>query len=776
MEVKLKFTIIQALVILVYGFLTFESAYTQDLSAKKKILMLYGSIEITQWQRNFGVSFYDELTGSQNPKVSITNEHLASDYLSGDVEPETILAYLRDKIAASPVDLVVGVLPGANKFLTNYGHLLFPEIPKIHLLPGQVDKENSKALSRSIIIKSSSSVALDNNVERIFSILPNTKQLYIICGSGYLDQFFLSLVKNSVRRLENSINVTYWVGVPYDELMERVAKIPKHSAIIFTTFAEDIKKRKYASLDFFPQLSDKANAPVFGFLDTLMGKGILGGNLTSAKLYGQKTAQISLEILSGKPLSSFPSISGISKDFYDWRQLKRWRISEDHLPPGSQVLYKTETFWEENITEIILTVSIISLQTLLIIALVSALKRRRTTEKQLIKSESTARALLNMPMATVILLDQNGRVLDANEIAIQLFSTSRASFLGSSVWDFIPDQLAESRKKKVDQVIKKGKLIRFEDERDGKWLDNILNPILDEQGNVTRIAVIAQDISLRKQAEIELLNYRDHLEDLIEIRTAKLAKTNLELQQEIEERQKIEKALKKTLIALEDSNRELDDFAYIASHDLKEPLRGINNFSTFLIEDYGNILDKEGVRKLETLVTLTNRLKTLIDDLLTFSRMGRTELSIQETDMNVILLEVLETLSILMEEKRVEIKVPNPLPTVYCDNIRIKEVFRNLISNALKYNDKENPWIKIGYFDNKFYISDNGIGIKEKHFDDIFRIFKRLHARNKYGGGTGSGMTIIKKIIEKHQGKIWLESKLGQGTTFYFTLGGHIDE
>jgi len=225
---------------------------------------------------------------------------------------------------------------------------------------------------------------------------------------------------------------------------------------------------------------------------------------------------------------------------------------------------------------------------------------------------------------------------------------------------------------------------------------------------------------------------------------------------------------------LERSNNELDSFAYIASHDLKEPLRGIHNYSNFLIEDYGEILDEDGQSKLRTLIRLTQRMEDLIDSLLHFARLGRIDFSMQLTDLNKILDNILDLLSARIEQENIEILIPKPLPTIYGDYVQITEVFNNLVANAIKYNDKDQRWIEIGYIEDtkplQFYVKDNGIGIKNKHFDTIFRIFKRLHGHNKYGGGTGAGLSIVQKIVEKHGGKIWVESIYGQGTTFYFTL------
>ncbi len=236
---------------------------------------------------------------------------------------------------------------------------------------------------------------------------------------------------------------------------------------------------------------------------------------------------------------------------------------------------------------------------------------------------------------------------------------------------------------------------------------------------------------------------------------------------------------------LEYSNAELDSFAYIASHDLKEPLRGIHNYAGFLIEDYQHRLDPDGLEKLQTLVRLSQRMEALIESLLYYSRVGRVNLSVGEVRLDDVLRETLELLQPRIDELDAEIVIPRPLPTVSCDRVRIGEVFANLIANGLKYNDKPGPRVEIGYYEPEealslghdaaagpvLYVRDNGIGIRAKHYETIFRIFKRLHGRSDYGGGAGAGLTIARKIIERHGGRIWLESVLGEGTTFFFTLG-----
>jgi signal transduction histidine kinase len=232
---------------------------------------------------------------------------------------------------------------------------------------------------------------------------------------------------------------------------------------------------------------------------------------------------------------------------------------------------------------------------------------------------------------------------------------------------------------------------------------------------------------------------------------------------------------------LERSNQELDDFAYIASHDLKEPLRGLFNHATFLLEDYKDKIDEDGVRRLTRLGLLCQRMERLINDLMYFSRLGRADLAVQETDPNAVIAEIQQMMETVLTERHARIVVPRVLPRIVCDKPRVTEVFRNLITNAVKYNDKAERVIEIGFLEsaisdqgverNIFYVKDNGIGIDPEYHHEVFRIFKRLqNAPDGEENGTGVGLTFVKKIIERHGGSIWLESAPGKGTVFYFSL------
>ena len=196
------------------------------------------------------------------------------------------------------------------------------------------------------------------------------------------------------------------------------------------------------------------------------------------------------------------------------------------------------------------------------------------------------------------------------------------------------------------------------------------------------------------------------------------------------------------------------------------------------------MLHEDGIAKLQTLVRLTQRMEDLINSLLHYSRLGRTELSRHPTNLNDLVRQSIDTLRISQPQQPIEFRLPRLLPTIECGT-QVSELFINLISNAIKYNDNTEKWVEIGWLESEtgsgkdpipytFYVRDNGIGIAQHHLERIFQIFKRLHAQDEYGGGTGAGLTIVQKIVERHGGKIWVESTPGEGSTFYFTLSAAV--
>jgi len=217
-------------------------------------------------------------------------------------------------------------------------------------------------------------------------------------------------------------------------------------------------------------------------------------------------------------------------------------------------------------------------------------------------------------------------------------------------------------------------------------------------------------------------------------------------------------------------NQELKDFAYIVSHDLKAPLRGIASLAEWVLNDYGDRLDDEGKDMLRLMGGRVRRMSDLIDGVLQYSRVGRVKEEKMMVDLQILVQDVIDAIA---PPKGLKIAIDTELPKLIAEKTRMHQLFQNLLSNAIKYIDKPDGEIHIGHSEKngfwEFYISDTGVGIEERHFDKIFQIFQTLVPRDQ-SESTGVGLAIVKKIVEIYRGKIWVKSEINQGSTFYFTL------
>lgn len=241
---------------------------------------------------------------------------------------------------------------------------------------------------------------------------------------------------------------------------------------------------------------------------------------------------------------------------------------------------------------------------------------------------------------------------------------------------------------------------------------------------------------------------------------------------DVTKREEVEHALSTYAESLKKSNLELEQFAYVISHDLQAPLRMISSYTQLLAKRYQGKLDQNADDFIKFIVDGASRMSDLIKDLLTYSRLATRAEPFKPVEANQILTDTLDTLKMAMEESNAAVTA-DPLPAIMADATQLRQLFQNLIGNAIKFHGQEPPKIHIKAEKNEknwlFSVTDNGIGIPQDQFERIFIIFQRLHTEAEYPG-TGMGLTICKKIVERHGGRLWVESKEGQGSTFFFTL------
>jgi PAS domain S-box-containing protein len=368
------------------------------------------------------------------------------------------------------------------------------------------------------------------------------------------------------------------------------------------------------------------------------------------------------------------------------------------------------------------------------VAVEEDITEQKRMEETLQASEARYRGIFEGVQDAIFVESLTGEILDVNTRACEMFGYSRQEMLTMTVDDLVPEgHLAIIPGDSSTADIPDNPVETVNVRSNGETFPVEITTRLQEIGRETVMLVVVRDIT---------------------------------------ERKRVEKALEQSKLELERSNADLERFASIASHDLREPLRAVSGFANLLARHYGDRLDAEAEEYIDYILDGTNRLQGLIDALLTYSQVGTRGKAFETTDCEEILDRVTSNLTVAIEESGALIS-HDPLPTVMGDRVQLEQLFQNLISNAIKFRGKDRPEIHIGLINKnvewEFSIKDNGIGIEPQFADRIFVIFQRLHTQEEYPG-TGLGLAICKRIVERHGGRIWVESEFGKNSTFYFTL------
>jgi PAS domain S-box-containing protein len=382
-----------------------------------------------------------------------------------------------------------------------------------------------------------------------------------------------------------------------------------------------------------------------------------------------------------------------------------------------------------------------SAEGILVTAAIRDISARKTDEKHLAQMESKYRGLLEAAPDAMVVVNQGGDIVLLNLQAEKQFGYRRDELLGQKVKNIIPEGFAErllaDRLRSADDALAQqiGTGIELTGRRkDGSEfpIELMLSPLESAEGILVTAAI--RDISVRKAAEANLL-------------------------------QKVKELYR--------SNEELEQFAYFASHDLQEPLRMVASYTQLLARRYKGKLDADADEFIAFAVDGASRMQRLIQDLLAYSRVGSKGMNLLDISSEDALQQALVNLRGAIEESGALV-THDPLPTVLADEMQLIQLFQNLVANAIKYQKPGIPQVHVSAARNiekkwQFSVRDNGLGIDPQYFERIFGLFQRLHKREEFAG-TGIGLAICKKIVERHGGRISVESQAGQGSTFRFTL------
>lgn len=411
---------------------------------------------------------------------------------------------------------------------------------------------------------------------------------------------------------------------------------------------------------------------------------------------------------------------------------------------------------------------------------ISAIKADSETV-HLLQEEFLLNTLLDNIPDAIYFKDLESRFIRNSRAHAKMFELDDPSkLIGKSDFDFFSKEHAAQAYADEQSIIRNGRSIVALEENEtwpnGRvtWASTTKEPLRDGTGKIVGTFGISRDITKQKIAELKL----QEIAKTLKRSNAELAKSNRELEQAREMLTGANQKLNQLNGKLAESNGELENFAYVASHDLQEPLRMIKSYMALLKRRNQGTLDSDSLEFIRFAEDGASRMMQLIGDLLEYSRVSTQGKPIVETEVERIFSQVVGNLKVAIEESLAKV-THDPLPVVKVDPIQLERLLQNLVGNSIKYRDPQTvPEVHVSAEkraeDWLFSVRDNGIGINPKYFDKVFGIFQRLHTRNQFSG-TGIGLAVCKKIVERHGGKIWVESELGKGSTFKFTLPGKAD-
>lgn len=422
------------------------------------------------------------------------------------------------------------------------------------------------------------------------------------------------------------------------------------------------------------------------------------------------------------------------------------------------------------------------------------LEKFQSKQTQISETEAQIRLLLNSTAEGIYGIDLSGKCIFVNKSAMQMLGfMSDNEIIGENMHDLIHHAYADGipcdiKECRILNALAEKRGIHVEDEV--FWKKNgIPFPVeyyaypVTNNAQITGAVVTFWDITDQKKIQHELRLLKEELEIQVAQRTAeleekvqKLNKSQKAMLYMVEDLNLITQELKEERRKLKISNQELDAFSYSVSHDLRSPLRAIDGFSRFLLEDYAHKLDDEGKRLINVIRQNTAKMDVLISDLLNLSRITRVEINFVQVDMFATARSMFLEVATPAEKESFQIEIGN-LPAANCDFGLIKQVWQNLIGNALKYSSKSLiKRIEIGHTEHDgklcYFVKDEGIGFDPRYADKLFNAFQRLHKSDEFEG-TGVGLAIVQRIIHRHGGEVWAEGETDKGAKFYFTLPNH---
>jgi len=798
-------------------------------ATNKHILIITSQPYVTRWFTTLNNSLMEHLYASLTPQTKLSYEYIDSANIADPESLEILHRMLRKKYGRLHLDLIIGVMPTSSRFLLDHGEEIFPGIPKVYALPAKDRVQKILSSPRTGLVESTSDIA--GTIDRIRHFFPDTGHLIVVSGSGNDDLSYMEQTRDILQKLDWPRDITYLAGVPPQELAEKLSTLPAKSAILMLLYVRDRDGNPCTTVQVMAVAAARANAPIFGFYDTILGHGIVGGRLTSAESYGKAIAAAGLRLLGERKAPQTVKVEAGIHDMYDWRQLNRWKIPAKSLPAGSIVHHRTLSYWEANYGKLIIAVTVFLIQAALIFALlVNLIRKRRALHALAIKEQELVRS--NRALSTISRCNQTlVRAADEqallNEVCHHLVEAGgyRLAWVGYKEDDearsvrpvaragYEEGYLEGARVTWADnehgqgptgRAIRTGRYCAarniFTEPSYAPWCEqatlhgfasSIALPLLNKGKPFGALNLYSARPDAFDEMETNLLSeLTNDLEFGIEALRTRSAREkaeeelerhrhNLEdlVAQRTTELQRINAELVQTMEKAQAADRLKSAFLATMSHELRTPLNSIIGFTGILLQGLVGELNEEQKKQLGMVRVSANHLLSLISDVLDISKIEAGQLQVDHVpfDLPASIRKVEQAIRPLAEKKGLDltIDIAPDVGTVRSDMRRVEQVLLNLLSNAVKFTEEGRVRLTCSANPGMVIIgvADTGIGIRSEDLDNVFKPFLQIDSglSRKYEG-TGLGLSICKKLVHLLGGDIGVDSVWKEGSTFSFSL------
>jgi signal transduction histidine kinase/ABC-type uncharacterized transport system substrate-binding protein len=696
-----------------------------------------------------------------------------------------IKEHLKYKYSSKKTDLIITTDDAALEFALSNRADDFSDGPVVFC---GVDKNSAEKLTKDQT-NVTGFIQKNNPLETVKAALKinsDIKRVYLVYDNTESGQSTGNMIIDAINEVKPSIELALMDNTATGGIFEEVSHAQKDSVVITTNYQRDIDGNMVGFEYFSKRLSQSSSVPVYSLYEGGIGNGIIGGSLISGIDQGKGVAGIAIRVLNGEDISTIPQDeSSTTHLIFDYNELKRFDIDTRLVPKGSEIVNKPVSMFIEHKSEVIAATIIFILLVIFILILLFYLKKINVMKDNLSKTNIELLGLNdNLSSAEVKLRQQFNElqsmqkdlVSSEHRFALLFEKMLNGFFIGEPVLGN-DGGIMDIRFKKVNPAFYKqtGKL--GIDVIGKNWFEvfgytckelgifrNLMNTGGTERFETyytnqdTHYAGYAFAIT---ENEIGVV-FDNITEYKTAIKEVKLLNTGLE--------QRVRERTNELQLALD----ELELFSFTVSHDLKSPLRAIDGYSKIILEDMDSRLDADSTEILCNIGKISREMINMINQLLEYSTTARDEINKEGFDIKENMISVFNELRLIHPEREINLVIETGMPVVCVDKVLFRQLLQNIFSNAIKFTkDRDRSIITAGCTITQdkyiFYVKDNGVGFDMEYSGKLFGIFQRLHTNEEFEG-SGIGLVSVRKIIEKHAGSVWIEGKVDEGATLFFTL------